>query len=113
MVAQLNLFANLGILFVVNRPKLCNQLKFALLCVVAANIPGGREMMVASLGLKAVPEGGPVGLAADGLVGVGLVGEGLVGDGLVSEDPGLVLGLAEIEGGLLGTPSSSSSPLLI
>ena len=85
------------------RPALCDR----------QNIPGGRAMMVASLGLKAVPEGGPVGLGADGLVGVGLVGEGLVGDGLVSEDPGLVLGLAEIEGGLLGTPSSSSSPLLI
>ena len=75
-------------------------------------------MMVASLGRKEVPEAVPDGLCADGLVDDGLVGEGLVGDGLVREDPGRVLGLArglpvEMEGGLLGTPSSSSSPLLI
>ena len=75
-------------------------------------------MMVASLAPKDVPEAVSDGLCADGLVGEGLVGEGLVGDGLVSKDPGRVLGLArglpvEMEGGLLGTPSSSSSPLLI
>ena len=75
-------------------------------------------MMVASLAPKGAPEPVSGGLCADGLVGEGLVGEGLVGDGLVSEGPGRVLGLArglpaEIEGGLLGTPSSSSSPLLI
>ena len=75
---------------------------------------GGRAMMVASLPPKG--EAGSDGLSAEGLVGEGLVGEGLVGDlGLVSKlvsgtVPGL---LAEIEGGLLGTPSSSSSPLLI
>ena len=73
---------------------------------------GGRAMMVASLPPKG--EAGSDGLSAEGLVGEGLVGEGLVGDlGLVSK---LVSGsglLAEIEGGLLGTPSSSSSPLLI
>ena len=77
-------------------------------------------MMVASLAPKGEPEPVPDGLCADGRVGDGLVGEGLVGDGLVSEEPGRVPGLArglmraaEMEGGLLGTPSSSSSPLLI
>ena len=73
-------------------------------------------MMVASLGLKDVPEAVPDGLCVDGLVGDGLVGEGLVGDGLGTWVPGLALlglQLSEIEGGLFGTPSSSSSPLLI
>ena len=77
-------------------------------------------MMVASLGPKEVPEAVPDGLCEDGLVDDGFVGEGLVGDGLVNEGPrtwvaglGLGLQLAEIEGGLVGTPSSSSSPLLI
>ena len=76
-------------------------------------------MMVASLGPKEVPEAVPDGLCEDGLVDDGFVGEGLVGDGLVNKGPrtwvaGLGLGLlAEIEGGLVGTPSSSSSPLLI
>ena len=82
-------------------------------------LPGGLAMMVASLAPKGEPEPVPDGLCADGRVGDGLVGEGLVGDGLVSEEPGRVPGLArglmlaEMEGGLLGTPSSSSSPLLI
>ena len=76
-------------------------------------------MMVASLGPKGEPEPVPDGLCADGRVGDGLLGEGLVGGGLVSDEPGRVPGLtrglmlAEIEGGLLGIPSSSSSPLLI
>lgn len=70
-------------------------------------------MMVPSLAAKEIPEGaaGPDGLCADGLVGDGLVGDGLLSDDAGDGGGGLVLGLGGI--GLLGSLSSSSSPLLI
>ena len=69
--------------------------------------------MVPSLAAVEIPEGaaGPDGLCADGLVGDGLVGDGLLSDDAGEGGGGLVLGLGGI--GLLGSLSSSSSPLLI